>query len=402
MSSLALTESAVRRALGTMAPDLDGDDLLAAYARSVWSVLVEPGDRVAGALVDAFGAVRALELGLGASSVAAAAEPAGLSPAEVAQGRKRWGPRVGDVERALDLSRRSGVRLITPDDEQWPTRAADLGPFAPICLWARGDPRRVRPPRQAVAIVGARAASSYGEHVAAELAAEAAAVGVSVFSGAAYGIDAAAHAAALSAGGHTVAVMAGGLDRAYPVGNSSLIDRIASSGAVISEVPCGTTPTKHRFLSRNRLIAAFTDATIVVEAGWRSGSINTAHHAQAIGRPVGAVPGPITSASSMGCHRLLREGDAVCITGIRDVCELIGAETFGPASLPADYTDDRVRVLDAMSARSPRSTDDIARRAGFAGDEVAALLGFLELDGVVARRGDGWVQLTGTKAATLW
>ncbi|HYP72672.1 MAG TPA: DNA-processing protein DprA, partial [Microbacterium sp.] len=169
------------------------------------------------------------------------------------------------------------------------------------------------------------------------------------------------------------------------------------SGAVAAEVPCGTTPTRFRFLARNRLIAALSDATVVVEAGWRSGARNTANHAREIGRPLGVVPGPITSASSMGCHRLLRESDAVCITGPDDVRELVGlsGDTAGSLFDAGPYTDHRTRILDALSARTARSTDDIARRGGFDPDEAAALLGMLELDGAVHRSPIGWSRVPG-------
>lgn len=383
----------VRRALGALVDAGDDADLEAAYARAVWSVLTEPGDGIAGALIDAWGPVQALERIAMNGVDSVTAERADLAPLKVAKGRERWLPRRGDVDRAMELARRAGVQLITPEDVDWPLRANDLGPFAPVCLWVRGDPRIVGAVAPAVAIVGARAASAYGEHVASELAAESALAGIAVFSGGAYGIDGAAHRAALRAGGATIAVMAGGVERAYPAGHRELIDQIARDGAVISEVPCGTVPSKFRFLTRNRLIAALSDATVVVEAGWRSGAQNTAHHAAAIGRPLGAVPGPITSASSMGCHRLMREDGAVCVTGIDDVRELLGIDSSGMLQELAGYTDERSRLLDALSARSARPTHDIARRAGFDVGEAAALLGLLELEGAVVRRAAGWVQV---------
>ena len=409
MSGIDLSPRAARRELGPLVEASDDADIVTAFARAVWSALVEPGDRVAGVLVGALGAAPALDGVLAAAagttpgsaraSATAAAAEAGLDAGDLAQGYARWMPRLGGAPAALAVARRSGALLITPEDTAWPGRVDDLGPHAPLCLWVRGAPEALSSARAAVAIIGARAASSYGEHVAAELAAECAATGTVVYSGAAYGIDAAAHRAALSVGGATVAVMAGGVDRPYPSGNLELIERIAGAGAgaVIAEVACGTAPTKHRFLARNRLIAALSDATVVVEAGWRSGSLNTAHHAQQIGRPLGVVPGPITSATSMGCHRLLREGDAICVTGADDVRELIGegcpvtaVEDRGAAA--GAYTGERTRVLDALSTRRARTTDDVARRAGFTVDQAAALLGLLELEGLAARRATGWVQ----------
>lgn len=297
MMAFELTAPRARRELGQMVGEVSDADVVTAYARAVWSTLVEPGDGVAGALVAALGAPRALEVAVSAGdrAIADAARAADLSLDALRAGRGRWMPRVGAASAALALSRRTGLHLLTPEDARWPRRAADLGPHAPLCLWARGDLALVGSTAPAVALVGARAASSYGEQVASDLAAESAMAGVTVVSGAAYGIDGAAHSATLTAGGRTVAVMAGGLERTYPVGHVDLVERIARTGLVIAEMPCGTVPTKHRFLQRNRLIAALSDATVVVEAGWRSGAINTAGHAQQLGRPLGVVPGPITS-----------------------------------------------------------------------------------------------------------
>jgi DNA processing protein len=268
-----------------------------------------------------------------------------------------------------------------------------------------------------VAIVGARAATGYGEHVTIELAAGLVDRGYAIVSGAAYGVDGAAHRAALASRGTTVAFLAGGLDRFYPSGNEALITRVTDRGAAISEVPCGVAPTKWRFLQRNRLIAAASIATVVVEAGARSGSLNTAGHAAALGRPLGAVPGPITSSASAGCHRLLREYDAVCVTTADEIAELaplpeplesIADETDADAvhadpptveeaeargrRPAADPTGTRIRLLDALSARSPRSVEKVAALSGLAADRVRAELGLLSLDGAVRERAGGWVR----------
>jgi DNA processing protein len=226
-----------------------------------------------------------------------------------------------------------------------------------------------------------------------------------VVSGGAYGIDGAAHRAALAVGGLTVALLAGGADRAYPVGHSQLIGRIAEDGVVVSEVPCGSTPTKWRFLQRNRLIAALTSATVVVEAGWRSGSLNTAAHASALSRGLGAVPGPITSAASAGTHRLLREFGAECITSAADVRELLGIGAAPGRAAPGNAplgrgggerppTDDAMRVRDALSTRVWRDADDLGQRTGMARDEVEAILGLLHLEGDVTFKGGGWRRRT--------
>lgn len=160
---------------------------------------------------------------------------------------------------------------------------------------------------------------------------------------------------------------------------------------VLSEVACGAAPTKWRFLQRNRLIAALAGATVVVEAGWRSGSLNTAGHAAALSRPLGAVPGPITSATSAGTHRLIREYGAECITGADDVREMLGLTESQPTGTTGHgYTDDATRVKDAMSTRVWRDTLEVARRAGMSTDAVEGILGLLQLKGVIDSGVDGW------------
>ncbi|KZE41528.1 DNA-processing protein DprA [Microbacterium sp. T32] len=353
------------------------------YARVWWSVLAEPGDGAAGELIARLGATEALRIALSDTDD------------EWAGARARWKPRAdpGSVHRALDAARRADATLLVPSDPRWPSRLDDLGVHAPHALWVRGDIEGLGG-LPTVAIVGARAATPYGEAVAADLTADLAGSGVVVVSGAAYGIDGAAHRAALSMNGRTVAFLAGGVDRAYPRGHEALLTRIAQTGAVVSETPCGAAPTKWRFLSRNRLIAALADAVVVVEAGHRSGSLNTAAHAGQLGRALGAVPGPVTSAASAGCHRVLREFDGVCVTSAEDVREMLGV---GGSPRPAEggRTDETSRLLDALSLRVGREVADVARRAGFAYADAQALLGLAELEGRAARGEDGlWRSVT--------
>ncbi|MFT3799303.1 DNA-processing protein DprA [Microbacterium sp.] len=398
-TAIDLSARRARTELGeTVDQTADDDDVVTAYARAVWACLVEPGDGVAGRLIAAHGAIRALEIACSARGHEPEAVAADVTPGKLAEGRRRWMPRASEIDARLAAARRARVALVTPEDAAWPRRADDLGAHAPVCLWVTGDLAALGAVRQAppaIAIVGARAASAYGDHAAMEFAAECAAAGISVVSGGAYGIDAAAHRGAMSAGGTTVALLAGGVDRPYPAGHVDLLDRVARAGAVAAEPACGTTPTKWRFLARNRLVAALTDATVVVEAGWRSGALNTAHHAAELGRPLGVVPGPITSATSAGCHRLLREmPDAVCVTSLGDLKELLGLGGTGGAGAADDvpYTDERMRILDTLGTRTPRAVDDIARRGGFSVDEAAALLGLLELLGDAVRSGHGWLR----------
>lgn len=384
-----LDDDRLRPAAERLRPDLDPAEVV---ARAAWSVLAEPGDGVAGALIADHGVHEALRIALGEPGLLV---PGRVGSRELTDAQARWQPRADPraVREALESCREVGGRLLTPADAAWPAGLDDLGDHAPIALWARGDTEALVG-AGAVSIVGARAATPYGESVAGELAGDLAASGVTVISGGAYGIDGAAHRAALGAGGMTVAFLAGGVDRAYPIGHQQLFDRIRRGGAVLSEVPCGAAPTKWRFLQRNRLIAAAGLATVVVEAGWRSGSLNTAGHAAALGRPLGAVPGPVTSAASAGCHRLLREYDAVCVTTAQEVRELWGEDAAPPVTA-AREDPDRMRLLDALSARTPRPPEDLARRCGLTVERVRSVLGILELEGT-AKRGDrGWTQASG-------
>ncbi|WP_460774132.1 DNA-processing protein DprA [Microbacterium sp. GXF7504] len=358
-------------------------------AAVVWGALAEPGDGVAGALRGSLGGNEAYDLVVAGDRVAEASAATGLDRRAVAEARARWLPRAvpGLLATALADAARVDATLLAPGDDDWPGALDDLGPHAPACLWVRGDVQAlVRP---SVAVVGARAATAYGEHVAGEFAAGIADAGAAVVSGAAYGIDGAAHRAVLAVGGTTVAFLAGGCDRLYPAGNGAMLERIVRTGAVVGEAPCGASPTKWRFLARNRLIAALSGATVVVEAGARSGSLNTAGHAAALGRPLGAVPGPVTSAASVGTHRLLREYDARCVTSAAEALELIGVGVPAPLEL-GGRTDDRTRVRDALSHRTARDVAVVASAAGLSIAETEAVLGMLLLEGAVEHGPGGW------------
>ena len=397
---------------------------LDAFARTVLGTVAEPGDGVLGRVIAAIGAAttaEALLAGASAERLAGEVGAAGgdLDEREAESGLARWRPRLdqADFVRSLTQAARVGARLMVPDDAWWPSGVDELGVHAPIVLWVRGRSDALDGSVPTIALVGARAATGYGEHVAMESSAGLVDRGFAIVSGGAYGIDGMAHRAALASDGTTIAFLAGGVDRFYPLGHESLLSRIAQTGAVVSELPCGAAPTKWRFLQRNRLIAAASEATVVLEAGIRSGSLNTAGHAAALGRPLGAVPGPVTSPASAGCHRLLREFDAVCVVDADQMAELAGRvsrqnakqgerdahdESGGPRrGNPADSTragrsvgddPDAIRVLDAMSTRRPRDLPEVARRAGLTVIEVMAALGRLEAEGVVERRPEGWAR----------
>jgi DNA processing protein len=369
----------------------------------VWSRIAEPGDHAAGAFVDRLGPCAALAAVVGG-------DPA-VPP--------RWRVRLPGADPRADLATldRLGGRLLVPGDPHWPTGLDDLGTERPFCLWVRGTlpgpghadpgagqgaaaPTRSGGPvtRPAVALVGSRVATPYGEQVAVELAAGCARQGYPVVSGAAFGIDAAAHRGALTAGGHTVAVLACGVDRPYPRSHTALIERLARDGAVVSEVPPGSSPTRWRFVERNRLIAALAEVTVVVEAGLRSGASITAGRAARLNRTVAAVPGPVTSPASAGCHHLLRQG-AVCVTDAAEVLELLAPLGSPPVAAPAaarrhaehdGLPPADLRVYDALPLTRGVPLDSVAHLAALDLPAVGASMSRLELAGLAVRDAAGW------------
>ncbi len=313
---------------------------------------------------------------------------------------KRWAglcARAGmaDPHRDLAAARSAGVRFVIPGTAEWPGQLDDLGDARPLGLWVRGGPSLRMWALRSVAVVGARACTEYGAHMAATLAAGLAERGWVVVSGGAYGIDGAAHRGALGAGGATAAVLACGVDRPYPPGHAALITRIAEQGLVVGELPPGDHPTPSRFVLRNRVIAALTRGTVVVEAAYRSGSLVTARAARRLGRHVMGVPGPATSALSAGVHELLR-GDAVLVGDAAEVVELVGAmgelppERRGPV-LPTDLLEPRTRrTLAGLPGRGTATAAEVARSAQTTKDDATARLYELRALGYVERHGDGW------------
>ena len=307
----------------------------------------------------------------------------------------------------LELLASRGGRLITSDGDEWPVLAfaafgtagvgAEVRPRGgpPMVLWALGPERLDVVTQRAAAVVGTRAATVYGERVAADLAAGLAEHDVAVVSGGAYGIDGAAHRAALDCDGVTVAALAGGLDIPYPAGHSALLHRIGQHGLVFTEYPPGVRPARHRFLTRNRLVAGVAGAAVVVEAGLRSGAANTAGWARALGRVVAAVPGPVTSSSSAGCHALLRNG-AELVTRADDVVELVGRmgelapEDPHPTTALDGLSDAERRVYEALPGRGAATVDEIAVASGLAPERVLGPLAILEVAGLARRDDGGW------------
>lgn len=399
-------------------------------ARAALSRLLEPSDLTGLALVRCAGPVEALriatgevragaplerELGQLLAEEAPGAGEAGVSmrgadssgPAgpRLDQALGRWQPRVADLAPLRDLGTlsRLGGRLLCPEDPAWPTGLEDLGLGAPIALWVRGDPATLIPQAGAcIAVVGSRDSTSYGAGATSELAGGLVRRGYCVISGGAYGIDAQAHRAALACGTGpgvtpTISVMACGVDRYYPAGNEDLLRAVARHGLLIAEVPPGSSPTRWRFLQRNRLIAALCAATIVVEARWRSGALNTAHHAAALSREVGAVPGSIQSANSAGCHRLLREGSAVCVTDAAEAAELAAplgqslvTEPQGPRAAHDGLNLEDLLLLDALPVQRSGTPDSLAKVAGLSHSTVLAGLGRLQISGLAESVNGGW------------
>lgn len=312
----------------------------------------------------------------------------------------------------LVAAEKVGARLLVPEDPEWPAwQLLCLGPPAdrglrgagpPLGLWIRGDVPVADVFDQAVSVVGARMASGYGEFVATELGYTLGIASMTVVSGAAYGIDGAAHRGALKAGGTTVAVLGCGVDIAYPTGHTDLLEAIAKDGLVISEYSPGTTPARHRFLVRNRLIAALSTATVVVEAGQRSGARNTATTAAALGKTVLAVPGPITSATSVGCHDLVRTGAAQIVGSVEEILEAVGpvGEHLRAPGQPRrrstdGLADQALRVHEALRRKEGRSAEEVAVDSGVPLERVRALLPELEITGHAERHEDGWRQPKG-------
>lgn len=358
-------------------------------ARAALTFICQPGDpSLVGRVSD-----------LGAAELLAQLRSGRGTPSQVARAR------AVSVQALCDQADRYQLRLVIPGDDEWPPATSDLNfvepvggmSGAPVALWAKGPGHLAEYTDAAVAIVGARAATAYGENVAVDLAADLSA-DWPVISGLAYGVDAAAHRGAIAAGGHTVAIFAGGLDECYPRGNSAIFEELVHHHLAISEVPPGIRPTRAGFLARNRLIAALSLGTIVVEAGARSGARNTVHWAAMLSRVTMAVPGPITSAMSVTPHRLIRDGEAALVTDAADVRAMLAPlgkgptlPIRGPARVLDDLAPNLLRAREAVPGRGSCTTAEIALRAGMAYGDCLAALVELQLLHLVAEEGaDRW------------
>jgi DNA processing protein len=373
-------------------------------ARVVLTWLAEPGNRMVWSMVQAHGAVGTLarladgDIPDAALREAVRARLTGTDPAELA-------------EAALCRAERLGARIVVPADDEWPGRVAALATLEldapgtvnqnvrpPLCVWVRGPWPLGETLARSVAVVGARAATAYGARVTADIGYGLAERDWTVVSGGAVGIDSAAHRATLAAGGRTVAVLACGVDRPYPPANAAMFEQIAETGLLISEWPPGAEPLKHRFLIRNRVIAAATAGTVLAEAAARSGAMQTMNRVLALRRPAMVVPGPVTSAMSVGCHELLRlNPDATLVTGVEQVLETVGPigeylvdPPRGPAHRRDDLDEESALVLEAVPGRGTLPPEELAVRSGLALRTVLRRLSLLELAGLVERRDGGF------------
>ncbi|KQB86635.1 DNA-processing protein DprA [Corynebacterium lowii] len=357
--------------------------------------------------------------------------------AEAIRARKRW---VGDLlahtatrydwdraQQDLEIAQAHRARLIYPGHEEWPTeqiehafgfartgmsqhvRTYQSDAVAPHALWVRGG-SLAQLCAQAVSVVGTRAQSRYGAQATAQLVRGLSQHRWTIVSGGALGIDAEAHQAALAAGGTTIAVLACGIDRVYPARHGRLFDSIAAAGAVVTEYPPEVPPQRHRFLTRNRLVAALSQGTVVVEAAWRSGALNTLSWAEGLGRVAMAVPGPITGTGSLGCHERIREGRAQMVTSADDIRALLSAVgamdveeqyelTYAPDSIQA-LSRNELRVFDALPDTGAAETQEIARSAGLSLPLTVHLLVDLSSKNLVILDGDQWRRVEGATDPT--
>ncbi|MET3960511.1 DNA processing protein [Marmoricola sp. OAE513] len=370
-------------------------------ARLVLSVVGEPGDPRLLDLVAEIGPVAVLE--------ALEQQSAGEISEALAERLRTARP-----EDTYAAALRKKVRFVTPADDEWPEQLEDLAhaePLhqrggVPLGLWVRGPLRLDEVVQGAVAVVGARSATSYGARVAGEVGAAVAASGAAVVSGAAFGIDQAAHRGALAVDGPTVAVLACGADRVYPQAHQQLLAVIADEGLVVSEAAPGCAPTRIRFLARNRLIAALSFGVVVVEAAVRSGALNTANWGDQLSRVVMGVPGPVTSAASQGVHQMIRARNALLVTDGGDVLEAVSQSgeqavvpVAGLVSVRDLLTPLQRQVLDAVPVVRGATLPQIARTAGRHQSEVGDALRVLVAQELVDQ-GDGVPRLWRLRAGT--
>lgn len=304
--------------MATLAEQVQGERM----ARIVLSMIAEPNDLTTGYILGRHGGVSTLSL------VESDHDVTGLGRADVLLWRERLRARIEpDLMGRMAEVKQYGFGTLIPVDREWPAGLDEMGDRAPYVLWTQGASSFLAAAlSDRVTITGARASTHYGEHITNELATGLADEERVVIAGGAYGIDSATHQSVLAAGGQTIAVLATGLDRRYPAAHTELLDRIADTGLLVSELPPGAAPTRERFIARNRLMAALSGGVVIPEAGMQSESLTTVRAAHDLGRGIGAVPGPVTSAVSNGPNELIKHGVASVITQTSDVIALLDAD----------------------------------------------------------------------------
>lgn len=362
-----MTTQSIRR-------DFTETDFETAKSLITWNALVEPGDRIASQLIGEVGPIDALR---------ALRSKAKLGE-DYERAYERWAPRDLPLlaETKIALAKKHDLKLLLPSDETWPQGFRDLGLHSPLLLWYRGNSKHFEWLNKAIGVVGSRNASHYGQRITADLVEVLAQEEAVVVSGGALGIDSVAHRVAIGLKGRTIAFMAGSLDLPYPAANLNLFNEISHHGLLLSEMSPGSNPTRWRFLQRNRLIAASANAVVVTEAGLRSGSINTVNHAGELGRPVFAIPGPITSPSSAGCNRLIRDLQVQLLMDVGDLpAELGWRETkLNPQNSIGVL---ELRALDALG-KAGKSFAELRHATGMSETELRIALGGLKLVGLCA------------------
>jgi len=388
-------------------------------ARAGLTQVIEPADAIGNVATKTWGPIRMIEIIQGSTPTHQEwAQLTGHSNDDAAftstlrknlgDALSRWRRRRDYLKphKALDYITKLGGRFLIPEDHQWPAALADLSMTEPFGLWSIGD-SGIPPLDHMISLVGSRESTSYGLAATEMLATAARSLGLTVVSGGAYGIDAHAHRIALDAAGSglpTIAVLAGGLDRFYPSGNVELLREIAASCVLISELPPGMRPNRYRFLNRNRVIAALSAATIVVEARYRSGALSTANHAHDIGRIVGAVPGQINVPSSTGCHRLLKETPALLIDDPVDLQAIFKPlETVtSPSSdrtecQPYDFLDvEEMLVFEALPVKARTNIERLCSITGLAVPRITGILTKLARHNLANHSDTGWRKNTNT------
>jgi DNA processing protein len=406
LTRLGLTESQlVNATLGlTVSQSVEVDPAFELLAAVTFSSITEPGDQMMGLLIERFGRVKLLALLVAGFEVNKIMHllrddkdelesKVGDLQSTLSDSRERWLPRLNQNStfKILNFCQQAGIKVVVPEDTLWPKGLDDLGNNSPRIIYVLGNSSILDKTRQSVSVVGSRSATAYGLKITENFVAALSEIGWGTVSGGALGIDTSAHLSSLRNYSSTIAVMAGGLDRFYPKQNLEFFEQLQKTNAIISELPPGVSPTRWRFLQRNRLIAALTPATLVVEAALRSGAIKTANDALLLDRELFAVPGAIDSLTSQGTNELITSGKAQLISSPRDLIQRITGQVVEDNQRSNNYlTANQTRALDALREGS-QTMKDLKVNSGLTGHEAEVALTTLENRNLVTRSSLGWV-----------